>query len=111
MPAASVLRVALGERSYEITIGAGLLDRAGELLAPLLPLRRMVIVTDENLRRTPHPDRLAGGAGAGGDREPADRRARRRGHQELGRARAAGRRRAGARRRAALQRSWRWAAG
>ena len=58
MQAASVLRVALGDRGYEITIGTGLLDRAGMLLAPLLPLRRVVIVTDENLARTPHPARL-----------------------------------------------------
>ena len=59
MPADHVLRLDLGERSYAITIGAGLLDRAGELLAPLVPLRRTVIVTDENLARTRHPARLA----------------------------------------------------
>ena len=41
--------MSLGERSYAITIGAGLLDRADELLPPLLPLRRTVLVTDENL--------------------------------------------------------------
>jgi 3-dehydroquinate synthase len=61
MSAAIVLPVALGERSYEIRIGAGLLDRAGDLLARVLPLRRTVIVTDENLARTPHPDRLEAG--------------------------------------------------
>jgi 3-dehydroquinate synthase len=61
MSAANVLRVALAERSYDIAIGAGLLDRAGELLAPVLPLKRTVIVTDENLARTRHPDRLAAG--------------------------------------------------
>ena len=58
MQAASVLRVALDERSYEITIGAGLLDQADALLAPLLPLRRTVIVTDENLAGTSQPARL-----------------------------------------------------
>jgi 3-dehydroquinate synthase len=60
--AADVLRVALGgERGYDIAVGEGLLDRAGELLAPLLlPSRRAVVVaTDANLAtRTPHPDRL-----------------------------------------------------
>jgi 3-dehydroquinate synthase len=59
MPADHTLRVDLGERSYTITIGSGLLDRAGELLAPLLPLRRTVVVTDANLARTGHPARLA----------------------------------------------------
>lgn len=59
MAAADPFRVALGERSYEITIGRDLLDQAGELLRPLLPLRRTVLVTDRNLARTIHPDRLA----------------------------------------------------
>ncbi len=53
-----VLRLNLGERSYAITIGAGVLERAGELLAPLLPLRRTVVITDRNLARTAHPGRL-----------------------------------------------------
>ena len=53
------LQVALGERSYPITIGAGLLGRADALLAPLVPLRRTMIVTDANLAATDHPDRLA----------------------------------------------------
>ena len=81
MQAASVLRASLGERSYDITIGAGLLDRAGILLASLLPLRRVIVVTDENLARTAHPGRLVaerarlpGAADApvveGEDREP-----------------------------------------
>ncbi len=58
--AADVLRVALGERGYDIAIGDGLLDRAGDFLAPLLRSRRaVVVVTDENLAaRTAHPDRL-----------------------------------------------------
>ncbi len=42
-------RVALGERSYDILIGAGLLDATGEHLAPLLPQPRVVIVTDANV--------------------------------------------------------------
>jgi 3-dehydroquinate synthase len=58
MGPSAVLQVALGERSYPITIGPGLIDRADELLGPLLPLRRTVVVTDENLARTGHPRRL-----------------------------------------------------
>lgn len=54
----ATLRVELGERSYPISIGAGLLDRAGELLTPLLPQPRAVVVTDANLALTPHPARL-----------------------------------------------------
>ena len=44
--------VALGARSYDVVIEAGLLGRAGEHLAPLARGRRMAIVTDENVR--PH---------------------------------------------------------
>jgi 3-dehydroquinate synthase len=53
------LRVVLGDRSYPIAIGAGLIGRADAVLAPLVPLRRTMVVTDENLARTGHPDRLA----------------------------------------------------
>jgi 3-dehydroquinate synthase len=53
------LRVELGERAYEVRIGAGLLDRAGEILGPLLRLPRAVVVTDARLAEaTPHPARL-----------------------------------------------------
>lgn len=52
------LRVELGERSYEIMIGAGLLAEAGALLAPHLRLPRAVLVTDRNLAATSHPGRL-----------------------------------------------------
>ncbi|MCB4822103.1 3-dehydroquinate synthase [Roseicella sp. GB24] len=40
------LPVTLGERSYDIVVGDGLLQRAGALLAPVLPARRVVVVTD-----------------------------------------------------------------
>jgi shikimate kinase/3-dehydroquinate synthase len=40
------LPVVLAERSYEILIGPGLLARSGGLLAPLLPSKRVVVVTD-----------------------------------------------------------------
>lgn len=49
----STIGVSLGERSYEIRIGTGLLATAGEHLAPLLgehaASRRVVIVTDANV--------------------------------------------------------------
>ncbi|MGN6280126.1 MAG: 3-dehydroquinate synthase [Sphingomonas sp.] len=44
--------VALGDRSYDVVIEAGLLARAAEYLAPLARGRPMAIVTDENIR--PH---------------------------------------------------------
>lgn len=51
-PAASAVTridINLGDRSYPILIGEGLLDQAGEHLKPLLPRGRTVIVTDENV--------------------------------------------------------------
>src|SRR5581483_3507725 len=42
------LRVELGERSYPIRIGSGLLSRA-DLLAPHLEQRRVAIVTNETV--------------------------------------------------------------
>jgi 3-dehydroquinate synthase len=44
------LTVALGERSYPIHIGAGLLKRGGELLGPL-PSPRAVVVTNPTIAR------------------------------------------------------------
>lgn len=41
--------VALGDRSYPILIGAGLLARAGAHIAPLLKTKRAIIVTDSNV--------------------------------------------------------------
>lgn len=55
---AASLRVELAERAYDIHLGRGLLDAAGDLLAPLLHLPRAVVVTDERLATTAHPDRL-----------------------------------------------------
>lgn len=46
------VRVELGERSYDILIGPGLLARAGELLQPLKLGRHGVIITDSNVGRT-----------------------------------------------------------
>jgi 3-dehydroquinate synthase len=46
------LRVELGERSYDIVIGAGLIGRAGAEIAPLMRRRQAVVITDENV--APH---------------------------------------------------------
>ncbi len=44
--AAQRLTVALGERSYDILVGPGLVARAGEEIAPLMRRRQAVVVTD-----------------------------------------------------------------
>lgn len=44
-----VVPVALGARSYEVRIGPGLIDRAGEEIAPLLRRRKVAVVTDETV--------------------------------------------------------------
>jgi 3-dehydroquinate synthase len=46
MTAVRTLQVALGERSYPIHVGPGLLHEAGALLAPLLPQPRAIVVTN-----------------------------------------------------------------
>ncbi len=45
------VRVALGDRSYDIAIGEGLLGHAGEIIGPLLKRPVTAIVTDENVAR------------------------------------------------------------
>ena len=45
------LEVTLGERSYSVRIGGGLVEQAGALLAPLLPAGRTVIVTNPVVAR------------------------------------------------------------
>ncbi|RVT89109.1 3-dehydroquinate synthase [Sphingomonas crocodyli] len=49
------VRVALGERSYDVHVEAGALDRAGELLKPFAKRGRFVVVTDENVARDQWP--------------------------------------------------------
>jgi 3-dehydroquinate synthase len=51
MSETQIVRVALGARAYDVHIGAGLLRRAGELIAPLAPRRRVFIVTDAHVRK------------------------------------------------------------
>ncbi len=58
--------VALGDRGYPIDIAAGLLDRAGEALAPYSgAARRLIVITDANVAETQLP-RLARSLGAAG---------------------------------------------
>jgi 3-dehydroquinate synthase len=45
------VRVELGARSYDILIGAGVIDRAGTLVGPLLRRDRVLVVTDETVAR------------------------------------------------------------
>ncbi len=51
--------------SYDIVVGDGLLDRAGALLAPVLPQRRAVVVTDGAVAALHLPRLLAGLAETG----------------------------------------------
>ncbi len=43
------LPVSLSHTSYDVVIGTDLISRAGALLAPVLPQKRVVIITDENV--------------------------------------------------------------
>jgi 3-dehydroquinate synthase len=43
------LKVELGERSYAILIGPGLIEQAGALMAPVLERKRVFIVSDTNV--------------------------------------------------------------
>lgn len=43
------IHVSLGARSYDVHVGAGLIARAGELIAPFAPTKRVFVVTDENV--------------------------------------------------------------
>ena len=49
MAAVKQIEVTLGERSYPVIIGSGLIDNAGELLAPFARGGRLVVVSDENV--------------------------------------------------------------
>ncbi len=59
------VHVGLGGRAYEVLVGPGLIDRAGELLAPHLPRGRTAIVTDRHVANH-HGERLAAALEAGG---------------------------------------------
>ena len=49
MSGSEILHLALDARSYDIHVGSGLLDRAGELAASILKSPDVVIVSDENV--------------------------------------------------------------
>ncbi|GBR50006.1 shikimate kinase [Neokomagataea thailandica NBRC 106555] len=51
------VHVALNNHAYDVLIGKDLIDRAGRWLAPLLPQKRVVIITDEHVA-TLHLPRL-----------------------------------------------------
>ena len=43
------ITVGLGRRAYEVRVGAGLIDQAGEAIAPLLQRRRTAVVSDQTV--------------------------------------------------------------
>ena len=59
------LEVALRNDRYQVLVGSGLVDRAGMLLAPLLPQKRIVVVTDETVAVLHLPRLLTALAAAG----------------------------------------------
>ncbi len=59
------LAVTLPSASYDVVVGEGLLNRAGALLAPVLPQKRAVVVTDEVVAALHLPALLAGLAETG----------------------------------------------
>jgi 3-dehydroquinate synthase len=62
---ADTVPVALGPRSYEVRIGAGLLAKAGVAIAPLLPRPRLAVVTEERVAALHLPALEAGLAAEG----------------------------------------------
>ena len=63
MTARERLGVALGSRSYDIILGAGLLEEAGVLMRPLVKSARAIVVTDRTVAAL-HLPRLAAGLAA-----------------------------------------------
>lgn len=53
------IRIDLGARAYDVHIGAELLARAGELIAPFAPNGRVFVVTDQNVARLHRPALIA----------------------------------------------------
>ena len=64
------LHVALPSTRYDVVIGDGLLARAGALLAPALPQKRAVVVTDQTVAELHLPTLMAS---PGGNRDRRDR--------------------------------------
>ena len=61
----SMVPVSLGERSYEVRIEPGLLDRAGDALGPFATKRPFLVITDANVAAAQWP-RLAASLAAAG---------------------------------------------
>ena len=63
--ATETVHVSLGDRSYDILIGSGLIARAGQEIASRLPGIRAAVVTDENLAKLHLPSLLSALEAAG----------------------------------------------
>lgn len=59
------VHVELGDRSYDVEIGPGLIDEAGARIAPLIRRKRVTVLTDENVGRL-HLEALRDGLGRAG---------------------------------------------
>lgn len=59
------IRVPLGDRSYDVRVGTGLIEQAGAEIAPFLPRPRVAILTDETVADA-HLESLTAGLAAGG---------------------------------------------
>ena len=60
-----IVHVNLGARAYDVHVGAGLLARAGALIAPYAPTGRVFVVTDRNVARLHRPALVASLEAAG----------------------------------------------
>src|SRR5262245_49797525 len=61
----TTIRVALAERSYDIAIGRGTLNAAGQFVLERLPAKQAVVITDSGVRR-PHGERVSQSLAASG---------------------------------------------
>ena len=66
MSEVATVPVDLAERSYDILVGAGLLGRGGEFLAPLAGASGLIVITDGNLAKTEHLPRFEASLDAAG---------------------------------------------
>ena len=67
--AGEIVRVDLGERAYDVVVGAQLLERAGQLVRPLLRRPRIFVITDQTVAAL-HAPRLKRGLDAAGIASP-----------------------------------------
>jgi 3-dehydroquinate synthase len=65
VPIAQSVRIDLGDRSYDVVIGPGLLAEAGARIAPFAPRGRVIVVTDRHVADL-HLAALERGLSAGG---------------------------------------------